>query len=478
MASDAKKPTAANIISSLGVKGAISGIPSGADASKYANFVPMLDADGKLSVDFIPLSAVEQVVRPISNVAIVDPNTEVEEDNRKGSTVAPFKTLHEAAAKVGFDSTGRCAILLMPGRYSGNENAYMDFRGLGKFVAIIGIGACEISSSNLNIYGVTGGQVFIQDVSSNNNVEVFYSSGVTCLGKTYIGGTLYVGQITLKLSSEARVASTNAKAIQYLSDDAHIGNTSNVPGATVKHALNRLHSRKIRVMKVSVGSSGLDGSSFEDIIAGSDSGADVYDLRKHDEVFVKGLNKFVDATKNLVAESVTAKKIVADEIQVNSLKMNALTLGGYKLGIDTYGYLVILDGDADIKPPQGVILIEDTGSSGYGEVYALTVSNGRLYLSNDPDESSSQEILQSFTVTDSRTGEEYVVTLVDGRLEIDGTSGSGDSEATTRAPKLWAIDEGTGKYHQVKAITLDGETTLIVDQTGVSDVQLQIIQST
>lgn len=476
---DARKPTAANIISSLGVKGAISRIPHGADASAYANFVPVLDENGKLSVDFIPSSVVEKVVRTISNVAVVDPNTEVEEDNRSGSTVAPFKTLHEAASKVGFDSAGRCVVLLMPGKYSGNDNAYMDFRGLGKFVAIVGIGTCEISSGTFNIYGVSGGQVFLQNITTNNNVQVYYSSGIACLGRTYIGGTLTVGQITLKLSSEARVNSTDAKAIQYLSDSDHIGNTSNVPGATVSKALDRLHSRKIRVTKASVGDSGIDigSSSFEDIKADSDGSTDIYDLRRHDEVFIQGLNKISERMTNLVAETVTAKRIVADEIQVDSLKMNALTLGGYKLGIDTYGYLVVLDGDSEITPPKGVILIEDTGSSGNGEIYALSVSNGRLYIGDDFGSSSSPEVLRQFTVIDSRTGEEYAVTCVNGRLFIDIVAGSGDSKSAY-APRLYAIDEDTGKYHQIVAVTTNGKTTLKVVQTGISDVQLEAILST
>lgn len=475
---DKKQPTAANILSSLGVKGAISGLPAGADASKYENFVPMLDKNGKLSVDFIPSSAVEQVVKPISNVAIVDPSTTVEDGNRTGSAVAPFKTLHEAAQKVGFDSAGRCAVILMPGKYSGNENAYMDFRGLGKFVAIIGIGTCEISSGAFNIYGLAGGKVFLQDISTNNNIQVYYSSEVYCLGRTYVGGTLSVGEITLKLSPEARVVSTDARAVQYLSDTDHIGNASNVPGETVSKALNRLHSRKIRIAKASAGDSGIDigSSSYEDVSAESDGSLDVFDLREHDKELIKGINNLSKGMKNLVSETITAGRIVADEIQVKSLKMNALTLGGYKLGIDTYGYLVILDGGSDITPPSGVILIEDTGSSGNGEIYALSVSNGRLYIGEDTGSSSSQEILRQFTITDSRTGEEYVVTCANGRLEIEGVLGSGDS-TPSYAPRLYAIDEETGKYHLVTAVTANGKTTLVVNQDGISDVQLAAIQS-
>lgn len=478
---DTKKPTAANIISSLGVKGAIASIPQGVDPAAYAQFVPMLDADGKLSVDFIPSSVVEKVVRPITNVVIVDPNTEVDDDNRSGSAVAPFKNLHEAAANVGFDGSKHCAILLMPGKYSGNDNAYMEFKqATAGTVVIIGIGDVELATSILNIYGqaVSGGKVYLQNVSTNNSIQVYYSSSVMCLGRTYVGGKLLVGQITLKLSSESRIASTDARTVQYLSELSYIGNTSAVPGVTAKDALDRLDARKIRIAKLVLGESGIDvgGSSYEDLSATSDSGTDIYDLRKHDQAVVGGVRKLQDSLKNLVSETVTAKKIVADEIQVNSLKMNALTLGGYKLGIDAYGYLVILDGDSAITPPKGVILIEDTGSSGNGEIYAISVSNGRLNVGIDAGESSSPEVLQALTVVDARTGEEYEVTMVNGRLEIVGTIGS--DSTPDNAPRLWAIDEGTGKYHQVVAVTADGRTTLKVVQDGISDVELAAIQKT
>lgn len=477
-----KKPTAANIISSLGVKGAIAGIPAGEDAADYAQFIPVLGKDGKLSADFIPSSAVEKVVRSISNVAVVDPNTEVEEANRSGSPVAPFKSLHEAAQKVTFDSSKRCAVLLMPGKYSGDDNSYMEFDGVDSgTIAIIGIGDVELSASVLNIYGsaVSGGRVYLQNITTNNSIKVLYVGSVVCFGRTYIGKELLIGQVELQLSSEARIASTDTQTIHYLSELSYIGNTSTVPGTTAKDALDRLNARRVRISKVSLVNSRLEieSSSFEDVTAESSSGVDIYDLRQRDRVMIQGINELRDGLRNINAETVKAQRIIAEEIQVGDLKMNALTLGGFKLSVDAFGYLVVLDGDADVTPPKGVILIEDTGSSGGGAVYALSVSNGRLYIGDDIGNSSDSEVLREFSVMDVRTGEEYVVTCVDGRLEIVGVVESGGS-AATYAPHLYAINEDTGKYHKVVAVTDGGKTTLKVVQDGISEVQFETMQTT
>ena len=48
--SNGQTPTAANIISSLGIKGAIGKIPEGAEGSSFSGFVPYLNKDGKKKV--------------------------------------------------------------------------------------------------------------------------------------------------------------------------------------------------------------------------------------------------------------------------------------------------------------------------------------------------------------------------------------------------------------------------------------------
>jgi hypothetical protein len=88
---NALNPTAANIISSLGVKGATSEGGEG-----YSGYVPMLDESGKLSLSFIPQGAAAMAMPPLHDVAFVDPGSNSETPT--GSIAAPFKTLSDAAS--------------------------------------------------------------------------------------------------------------------------------------------------------------------------------------------------------------------------------------------------------------------------------------------------------------------------------------------------------------------------------------------
>lgn len=472
-----KNPTAANIISSLGVKGAVSGISSGGNAKDYAGFIPVLDDNGQLSVDFIPSTAVEQVVKPIYNVVVVDPNSQA--TVRTGSVVAPFKTIYEASDKFGRDGSGigvddskRCAIILMPGIYKGNNNSRAQFHVSPSQVFFIGLGECKLDATMFTVAGVANASVFFQNIVTSNNITVQGATMVTCLGRTYIGGNLNVGTGAVKLSDESRVTSTDATNVTYLSEASHIGNTSSVKGGTVENALDRLDARKLRLSKIKYGSSGFSIGSSTDVSASSFGSFDGYDLRERDKTLVDGLNDIIEKNKNLVAATVTAGKIKAQVVETTELKMSALTLGGYKLSIDYQGYLVVLDGDSPITPPKGVILIEDTGSSMSGEVYAITAVNGRLFIGDADAEyssssSSSDEILQAFTVIDAITGYEYTVRVDNGRMVIEATGSVVESDEY--APKLYAIDETTNKYHQIVAVTNaeSGKVTLKVKQNGI-----------
>ena len=62
-------PTAANILSSLGIKGATVG-------ENIAGCVPVLDANGKISVNLIPEGAAKLSVSSISNVVFVESTRE------------------------------------------------------------------------------------------------------------------------------------------------------------------------------------------------------------------------------------------------------------------------------------------------------------------------------------------------------------------------------------------------------------------
>ena len=418
-----RNPTAANILSSLGVKGAVSMIPEGEEPSSYAGFVPVLDESGRLDIKFIPSRAVESIVAPIKNVVVVDPGSTAVEET--GSVVAPFKTIDAAAAAAKPDASGRCAILLVPGRYPAMGNSIAQFSNMPSEVFFLGIGECVLDATTFNVGGIANnGSVFFRDIVAESCVKVVNSCTVTCLGRTYFDRLEAGSGSLLKLSSEARVSSTDIERVSYLSEASRVGNGSSVPGATVKDALDRVGGRRVRILNVTADSSGFsyDSSSYADVEAESSDQREVYDLRRFEKVLIDGINRFVEKGKDISAETVTAKTVKAEVVETDKLKMDAMVLGGYKLAIDPYGYLVVADGDTPIEPPDGVILISDSAASSYA-VYAITVINGRLHFANadmEDDSGSSPDVVTELDITDSETGAEYSVRVEDGRLVLVG----------------------------------------------------------
>lgn len=427
-----KKPTAANILASLGVKGAVGMIPEGESPSSYAGFVPMLDEDGKLNIKFIPSLAVESTVAPLKNVVVVDPGSSASEET--GSVIAPFKTIDAAARAAKTDASGRCAILLVPGRYPATNNSIAQFSNTPSEVFFLGVGECVLDATTFNVGGLAAnGSVYFKDVVVNSCVSIVNSATVTCLGRTYIGNLDVGAGSYLKLSSEATVESTNAEHVSYLSEASRIGNDSLARGGTVKDALNRLHGRKIRLFDITAGDSGFsyDSSSCLDVGASSCGGFDAYDLRRLEKVIINGINKFVKKDEDIKARTVKAETVTADTVkaglvEADGLKIDAMVFGGYKLTIDNYGYLVVADGDTPIEPPSKVILISDSAPSDYA-VYAITAVNGRLHMANADmmdSGSSSEDIVTELHVADTATGAEYVVKVVNGHLKLYDEEGN------------------------------------------------------
>ena len=251
-------------------------------------------------------------------------------------------------------------------------------------------------------------------------------------------------------------------------------------GGTVDDALNRLHARKIRISKIEYGDSGFDvgSSSYIDISADSSGSGDIYDLRTMERILVSGINDVIAKSKNPVVGTLTANKVIADSIETMTLKMDALVLGGYKLSIDTQGYLVVIDGDATITPPEGVILIEDTGSSSPGAVYAISVNNGRLKIDSANDDSDSpSSVVTEFRVVDSVSGDEYVITAENGRLVLS-TANDSDSSVTYTS-KLYVMDESTGISYKVVAIKdpETGEVNLGADRNGIGPRSPRLVEA-
>lgn len=422
-----KAPTFANTLSSLGVRGAISCVPDGEAPAAYAGFVPVLDESGRLSVKFIPPLAMESVVSPLSNVVVIDPGSSASEET--GSVVAPFRTIGAAAAAAKKDDSGRCALLLMPGRYPAAGNSTAQFSDSPAQVYFIGVGECALGATTFNVGGLAyGGAVFLTDVSTDSCIKAVNAATVTLLGRSYVGRLEVGAESHVRLSSEARVESTDSEHVSYLSEASRIGNDSSVPGKNVKEALDRIHGRKIRVLNVNAGDSGFsyDDSSYVDVEASSTGSGDAYDLRRLEKVIVDGINRFVERGKDIKAETVTADTIKAGIVEADKLKIDAMVFGGYKLTIDPYGYLVVADGDTPIEPPSRVILISDSAPSDYA-VYAITAVNGRLHMANADmmdSGSSSGDIVTELHVADTATGAEYVVKVVNGHLKLYDEEGN------------------------------------------------------
>ena len=439
---NALSPTAANIISSLGIRGATVG-------ENLPGFVPVLDDNGKISVKLIPDDAAKLAVAPISDVAFVDPYTsEKDAEKRTGSITAPFVSVMEAASRFvpsGYAKAAGCmAFVLFPGRYT---DTLVDFPSSNGFsplsVYMIGVGECVFTSTNVSITGaftysgseVRSPELFLQNVVLNGVLTVSGVPNVTCLGKTFINDLELGGTGSrLYISADSRVSSTNVTKISFLSEADNVGNTSEVDGDTVEGALNTLGRRKIRVAKVSYGSTGITvDSSVEDVSAKPDSaGYEVYDISERDRVFAQGINdilrngKFESITAGTIqANSISTTSLTANEINVNSFKM-----GGYRIQIDAYGYLVVLDEDGTApEPPDNVVLLRDLSN---GATYVLGVSDGRMFLqidsmANGDGSSGNAGYLDYLTVYDPESGVEYRLYVDNGRLMISILDSSSSS---------------------------------------------------
>ena len=422
-------PTAANIISSLGIKGAT------VDGN-LPGYVPVLGPDGMLSARLVPPDAAVERLPALSNVAFVDPYTTVAEGLRKGSVSAPFKTLQEVADRFeptsAASSGGLVACVMAPGMYGDGYIQFPEGREPAGLY-LIGIGDCRFAS-NVNSFGIHGlsapagtrPSVFIQNVRMGGAISVqAYNASVTAAGRSYVHRLDGLDGMTLALSPESRVDSTNASSVAYLADGYRIGNTSTVAGATVGDALDRLGGRRIRVANARATDSGLgedSASPYADISAGSESGVDLFDLSGRDRLLAERINTLFKRTRNVVADTVYSKTVTAGAIYVDDLRMRSLTLGGYRLHVDSYGYLVVADGaDVPPKPVETSLWLRDTVT---GILYMIGVDDGRMYIADtagtedSSDSSSSMDVRDEFTVTDPATGASYSVTVADGRLTL------------------------------------------------------------
>lgn len=428
-------PTAANIISSLGIKGATVDTPA-------PGYVPVLGPDGRLSARFIPAGTITVSLSTLSDVAYVDPYTATPAAERNGAITSPFISLEEAVAGFrlhgGAATRGCAAFMLAPGKYLDSN---VDFRQLASGgvseLCLIGLGKCNFSASRVLMRLNDGVRLSIQGIVTSGTISLLCSGPeVTLLWNTEIHALSASSGMTVKIAPGARVDSTNAPTVTYLAEASKVVNDSQVVGDTVKGALDRLNARKVRVIRLSAGSSGFSEGSSYDIGAGSSGGGyDFFDMRSRDRALADGLNRLIADLRNGNFDTVTANMVIADVVKTTELQMESLVLGGYRLEVDPYGYLVVSEAsDTPIRPPSATLLIRDSVT---GALYYLGVSNGRMYVAKADEDGSSEssssagtEIIDALEIIDPYSDSRYEVIMSDGRLVIrlaDSGSSSGSS---------------------------------------------------
>lgn len=427
-------PTAANIISSLGIKGATVN-------EALPGYVPILGPGGKLSADFIPANAAQAALPHLSDAAFVDPHTEVDSSLRNGSIVAPYKTISEAADNFrpsGYaQNADYVAFLLSPGIYDGTGNQTMAFPSgwAPDSVYVISLGVSRFPSGLL-VQGMGSAAeqtVVLQgiDVPDSASVTVLGNPKVICAGRTYIGGGLSSGSGSpirkLVLSADSHVGSPIADEITFLSQASGVKNTSSVPGATVENALDRLSGRRIRMARISGSGSGLLAGSSYDVTAESSSGHDVYRLGENDRAIVGAVRELYGRLSDINANSVTAENVtVGGTLTVRTLGVDSLMMGGRVIEIDAYGYLVVSEGREYHGVPEGAYVLRDVDD---GSLWLVGVHEGgrlfieRFYDDLDSSDSSSGSVVTYDEMDFTDSGERYLVTIRNGRMVIEKDNG-------------------------------------------------------
>lgn len=402
-------PTAANIISSLGIKGATGSVPVGQGPSFYG-YVPILNENGKLDSSFISYESAAGSVSPFRNAAIVDCGTEIGDGNRNGSVSAPFKTLSEAASRLIPDSTGSIALIVMPGTY---QDINVSFSGSPSHVFIVCVGDV-MTDNDMVIRGIRG-SLSIQGLNISAAITVGGCSSVEFLGGTNIGSNVNIGDAIAYLSSEVSgdiASKLHAADVKWISGAYRIGFGQD--GSTVGSAIDTLSLRTIKISDISAGQDGISTVNTREIHAENGT----YDLTGVMGGIASAINSMFQNGKFSSIEVTGLAKIGSVEattIKTNELNMDSLLMGGYRIAIDSFGYLIVLNGsDTPPETPDGFYILIDRDTN---EPYIFGVSGGRVYLERADQESDGPTPVDSLEINDGPNV--YSVYVEDGRLFID-----------------------------------------------------------
>lgn len=347
-----KDPTAANILSSLQITGA-----STEGGLEAAGAVPVLNASGKLDKSFIPLDAISQEISlpPLDQTAYVDQTSEAE--NPDGSIAKPFTTL-TAAAQAGFSN-----FILSPGNYG---TVTLDLDGnIAPWIRILATGSATFTTFNIRNYA-TNANILLLNVSVTSSLLMSSSkdSNLYLLGfGTYntVQGTLsntddpftadkYLQSLNLGPCVTLTNPPVNVGVLAFLAADNRIGNTTQIPGGTVKDVITRMRATGLVIptFTVTVGHPE-NGISCQSTTIEVGETPNTYDLMELGNSLVKKINAvFYRKGSSLEVTSITA----SGAIQANSVSAVTLTattkvvtpkiqMGDIFLTIDDEGFLVI-----------------------------------------------------------------------------------------------------------------------------------------
>lgn len=432
-------PTAANIISSLGIKGA-----TDKSGSEYRGYVPVLDENGKLNAQVVPAEAWSLSIPHLSDVVFVDPNTEIDEKSQTGSIASPYSSLSAAArsfepSESASDSNLEryAAFILAPGEY---YDSVMEFstKFIPTKVFLIGLGNCVFKESLFSVSGlgrVTSSNTgfYFQNITADGCAFGIEANSDATVDVTVIRS--HIGYVrtnfgTLVLSADSVVDGSNATNTRYLDDAGKINNGTSSSealgvGSTVKDAIVGLGSRKIRVLDFSSEDFENSGSLEKcyDVEVSEKDGAYVFDLSGRDKVIVEGLRTLYESRENITATTVTTGSLaVTGKAKIKELELSYLNLGGYKLTIDRYGYLVVVDESTEIADlSSNRVYLQDVATK---KIYMLGVENERMYIvpAEESEVSEDAEVDKQLVVYDSESNG-YVLSLKNGRLIVEKSGG-------------------------------------------------------
>ncbi len=355
-------PTYANILSSLGIKGATTDGGEGQQGK-----VPVLGDDGKLGHSMFDL---EDIAKSISipgleRAAFIDPNADTAKYTPTGSAVSPFKTLDEAAKYSDGGKTFSNFILYPSSAVEYGQSTPV-FATQDSIIRIVGLGHAQFQS--LELHGHRDGTtIMLQNVGVAGAFSLFdrcecsvvltgYGSFGSVVGASDNSDDPSVSNTYLKdlyLDSGVSVGRISyVGSVHYISWSSRVANSSvSVGGATVADAVDSIGTRRVRVPKFSTSEDGIAVSETEDVKAENKGDAyDVHDASAVGSTLVEAVNKTFykegdsPTFKNGLFASVKSSSVNAEDVSTSKL-----TLGGLPVYINADLFLVVGDGEPTVQ---------------------------------------------------------------------------------------------------------------------------------